>query len=58
MVESKAKSIFLTTDDMHTNVADIYEALMDEENTEAVKLIDSLSRKLKDLKESITKKEE
>lgn len=58
MVESKAKSIFLTTDDMHTNVADIYEALMDEENTEAVKLIDSLSRKLKDLKESIIKKEE
>ena len=58
MDENRAKSIYYLTDEMHTNVADIYEALMDELSDEAVKTIDDLTKKLKDLKESIVKKDE
>lgn len=50
--------IFNLTNELHDNVAEIYESLIDGELTEGFQQIDSLRSKLKALKDNLTKKEE
>lgn len=54
----KESVIFSLTEELHGDVTNIYEALVDNENKEAFKMIDGLRRKLKDLKDNLLKKEE
>ena len=57
-MSKKQAVIFSLTDEFHTDVDNIYEAVVDEENDEAFQMIDELRRKLKALKDNLTKKEE
>tara|TARA_R110002167_G_scaffold167952_3_gene365583 strand:+ start:127 stop:303 length:177 start_codon:yes stop_codon:yes gene_type:complete len=49
--------IFGLTEELHNDVAAIYEAVVDEEDKVAFDLIDELRRKLKMLKDNLIKKE-
>lgn len=57
-MSKKQAVIFSLTDEFHTDVDNIYEAVVDEENNEAFQMIDELRRKLKALKDNLIKKEE
>ena len=57
-MNDKHKVIFSLTDEFHTDVTDIYEAVVDEEIERSFIMIDELRRKLKALKDNLTKKEE
>tara|TARA_R110000737_G_C14195675_1_gene416242 strand:- start:203 stop:379 length:177 start_codon:yes stop_codon:yes gene_type:complete len=49
--------IFGLTEELHNDVAAIYEAVVDQEDKVAFDLIDELRRKLKMLKDNLIKKE-
>mgnify|MGYP003652702255 CR=1 FL=1 len=49
--------IFGLTEELHNDVATIYEAVVDQEDKVAFGLIDELRRKLKMLKDNLIKKE-
>lgn len=53
----KEDVIFGLTEELHDDVAAIYEAVVDEENKVAFDLIDELRRKLKALKDNLIKKD-
>ena len=58
MEKNKANSIFHLTEEIHQSVTDVYESLMNENDKEAVDNIEEAIRKLKELKDNITKKED
>lgn len=58
MEENKAKSIYHLTDEIHIDVDNIYESLMDEDDKEAVRYIEVAVGKLRDLKGNIILKED
>ena len=43
------------TDSLYDDVDDIYESLMDEDHPETIRLINSLGRKIRELKKNIQK---
>lgn len=56
--EGGHKAIFALTSEIHEDVDDIYELLMDSEpDKEVEKKIDEAIKKLKELKESVIKKD-
>lgn len=57
MKENK-ESIYHLTSEIHNDIDNVYEALMDEDDKEAVKNIDEAVGKLKDLKGNIILKDE
>jgi hypothetical protein len=57
MEKNKYNSIYSLTDELHNDITDIYEAMMDDEFDIAVKLIEITRGKLKDLKDNIFKDE-
>ena len=58
-VKQKPNVVFGLTSEIHEDVDEIYELIMDEEPDKTVeKKIDETIKKLKELKESVTKKNE
>lgn len=57
MKENK-ESIYHLTSEIHNDIDNVYEALMEEDDKEAVKSIDEAVGKLKDLKGNIILKDE
>ena len=51
---NKSKVVFSLTEEMHMDLANIYEAIVDEDST-AFSKIDELRSKLKALKDNLTK---
>lgn len=58
MDENKARTIYHLTEEVHNDTTEIYELLMDEENEDAIKKIDILRRKLKELKDNVIKRDD
>jgi len=58
MDENKGKAIYFLTEQLHTDVDNIYESMSDDENDEAIENIDLLILKLKELKNNLTIKDE
>ena len=58
-IKQKPNVVFGLTSEIHEGVDDIYELIMDEEPDKVIeKKIDETIKKLKELKESVTKKNE
>lgn len=57
MVNKKAKIISSLTGELHDDITNIYEYLMDEEINEGITLIDKTIAKLRHLKSNVTIKE-
>lgn len=53
----KEDIVFGLTSELHDDVANIYESIIDKEDEEAFKMIDELRRKLKALKDNLIKKD-
>lgn len=58
MQQKRIKFIVSETTQLHDKVAEAYEALMDEENDEAVKVLDSIAEKARELKADLLTKED
>lgn len=58
MGENKLNIIFIITNEMHDDITDIYELIMDESFEEALDIIEKIRISLKDLKDNITKTED
>lgn len=56
-MEKKDNIIFYLTNEMHNDVADIYEAMCDNIIDDSITHIDNLINKLRDLKNNIIKKD-
>ena len=58
MQQRRVNFIVTETTNLHDMVAEAYEALMDEENKEAIKVLDSIAEKTRELKADLLTKEE
>lgn len=58
MDQNKAKSIFCFSDELHDDIDEIYELLMDGDDDEAVSKIDKTRAKLAHFKSNIVIKDE
>jgi len=58
MVEKRIKFIISETTQLHNKVAEVYEALMDEENKEAIIVLDLIAEKCREIKADLLIKEE
>lgn len=57
MQDKRVKFIVSETTQMHNEVAEAYEALMDNENKEAVKVLDKIADRARALKADLLNKE-
>lgn len=56
MIIKEGNMVFMLTSEIHEGIDDIYEAIMDDEPDKQIeKKIDETVKKLKELKESVTK---
>jgi uncharacterized phage infection (PIP) family protein YhgE len=58
MDSNKQRVVFSLTNEFHNDITNIYESVMDEENSEAFEIIDELRSKLKGLKDNLIKNKE
>jgi hypothetical protein len=58
MQQNRINFIVTETTALHDKVAEAYEALMDGENKEAVKILDSIAEKARELKTDLSTKED
>lgn len=58
MLKRQIKFIVQETTEMHNEVAEAYEALMDEDNKEAIKVLDRIADRARVLKADLLTKEE
>lgn len=58
MVEKRVNFIVSETTQLHDKVAEVYEALMDEENKEAIKALDLIAEKCREIKADLLTKED
>lgn len=58
MQQRRINFIITETTELHNKVTEAYEALMDEDNKEAIKVLDSIAEKAKELKADLLTKED
>ena len=58
MQQTRVNFIVTETTNLHDLTAEAYEALMDEENKEAVKVLDKIAEKARELKADLLNKED
>lgn len=58
MGDNRIHSIVHFTEELHDDTTEIFEAMADGEDPEAIKIIDGMIRKLRDFKSTIVKIEE
>lgn len=58
MGENKGMAVYFLTEEIHTDIDNIYESMSEGENDEAIKNIDLAIQHLKDLKNNLIIKDE
>jgi len=58
MQKERISFIVAETTEMHNKVAEAYEALMDDERKEAIKVLDQIAEKSRELKKDLLTKED
>jgi hypothetical protein len=58
MDENKSKALYFITEEIHTDIDNVYESASDDDVEEAIKNIDLAIQHLKDLKNNLTIKDE